>query len=108
MRNSTSKPAHDGRLTRRRFMAQAIMLPFAINFGLAFAAETRGPEGSSQNASGGSIAKIWIVAFSDSGTSSGLVQLDRVIKSDAEWKRQLSAEQYYVTREAGTERPFTN
>ncbi len=32
----------------------------------------------------------------------------RVEKSEAEWRAQLSPEQYRVTREAGTERAFSN
>lgn len=40
-------------------------------------------------------------------SEAGDLNTSKVVKSDAEWRTQLTQEEFDVTRRAGTERPFT-
>ena len=56
---------------------------------------------------GGSPGSVVIVEFSDLGKPTGKVSVPRVVKSDAEWKQQLSPASFAVTRHAATERAYS-
>lgn len=48
--------------------------------------------------------KVKIATFDAAGNRLGVEEVDKVVKSDAEWRRELDATSYDVTRHEGTER----
>ncbi|MGQ0741374.1 MAG: peptide-methionine (R)-S-oxide reductase MsrB [Alphaproteobacteria bacterium] len=52
-------------------------------------------------------AQVTIENFSPSGKSLGKQRVAKVVKSETEWRRQLSEISFHVTREDGTERAYT-
>jgi peptide-methionine (R)-S-oxide reductase len=84
----------DAAKSRRGFLAGVLATPLA----LAVAACARGADQPKA-------ANVLIENFSAAGKSLGKATVPRIVKTDEEWRKQLSAESFRVTRKAGTERP---
>jgi peptide-methionine (R)-S-oxide reductase len=50
---------------------------------------------------------VAVVEFTDSGKREGTIMVEKVVKTDEEWRLMLTPEQFEVTRKKGTERAFT-
>jgi len=82
--------------SRRGFLLGAMMTPVAAALSAcARAAENPKP------------ANVDIENFSSAGKSLGKTSVARVVKSEEEWRKQLSPESFTVARHEGTERPYS-
>jgi peptide-methionine (R)-S-oxide reductase len=86
------------KLSRRYFIAGLSALSAVPLLGRVAAATLSGPAISSE---------VSIENFSPAGTSLGTVRVAKIVKTDAEWKAQLSPLSYRIARQAGTEVAFT-
>ncbi len=62
---------------------------------------------SAEAAAAGAPKMVTIIGFKDDGTRTTKESVARVVKTEAEWKQQLSSAAFEVARRAGTERPFS-
>jgi peptide-methionine (R)-S-oxide reductase len=52
-------------------------------------------------------AGVDIVLFTDNGIRGEKIHVNKIVKSDAEWQKELTPEEFSVARKKGTERAFT-
>ncbi len=82
--------------SRRGFVTLTVGTLFSAAVRRSLAATLSGPKRSTT---------VDIENFSGAGVSQGIVQLERIVKTDEEWRKQLSGASYGVTRREGTEPP---
>jgi peptide-methionine (R)-S-oxide reductase len=98
-----STPNRAQRLGRRAFILSAAGTVSA----LAFWGLRRSTVMAAAPSANDDPASVTIVQFAADGKKTGKITVPRLIKTDAEWKKQLPEASYWVTRHADTERPFT-
>jgi peptide-methionine (R)-S-oxide reductase len=91
-------------LSRRSFLTAALAIGGAS---VLRRDATADPPAAGIPRSGSNSHTVTLVKFSDTGKREGTVMVEKVVKTDKEWKQLLTPEQFEVARKKGTERAFT-
>jgi peptide-methionine (R)-S-oxide reductase len=89
-------------VNRRQFLGSSVL---AVTGGSLLACFKNA--GISVVSASSSSGPVTVVRFSDSGQNLGPAKVEKVHRTDAEWKGRLTPLQFEVTRQEGTERAFT-
>jgi len=98
-----TEPSGPRDVTRRAFLASITMIGASL-YAWRFMSKTQSTETKLPNQKP---EDVYIVEFSDSGERQGTVHVPKVIKSEAEWRQQLSPSAFEIARHDGTEMAFT-
>src|SRR4051812_18009961 len=79
--------------TRRAFLSVPLLAIGALNLSYA--------------AAGDDAPEVLIVEFTEAGKRGQAVRVPKILKPEAEWRKQLSRIAFEVTRHGGTESAFT-
>lgn len=91
-------------LTRRRAL---LITPFAFGGLVAITSRRAEDRGDERAPAANGNSEVEIVLFGDSGERLGSRRVAKLVRSNTEWRRRLSVEQYYVARQKGTDTAFT-
>jgi peptide-methionine (R)-S-oxide reductase len=82
-----------------------VFMPFA--FAGLMAVWIRRPGVLPDPSRGGDGASVKLVLFGGDRKPKGTIAVNKIVKTDAEWRKELSPNEYAVTRKKGTEPAFT-
>ena len=84
-------------ISRRRAL---VIAPFALG-GFAALLSRLSPESNDAN------VEVTVIEFDDTGRKMGAAVRKKMTHSDSDWRRQLTAQQYWSARRGTTDTPFT-